>query len=245
MTDHGGKSKKMTIKSAWVQQHVNNILNYGPLPRNWEVELGRNKALGKDPTSGKEKVLTTIRYLETTKMSRHHPNSPQGRRERPVILDEFRDEREEKTGLYHPPLPAFKVGDLDFHGHNSWQKAMAAALAEDGTTIGKDNDRPSADHMKVLDTRFTTMALKDARHDVHHEVYHQADYDRVVFNGEPQASRVASKLDRSLAILAPVTMADGRGYDRFWQQHDRPPMQWRWSTGPQCTKLCEVEQLMR
>jgi hypothetical protein len=227
---------KITKESIFVQTHFQRILEYGPLPRNWEVQMNAQKK------SAGGKTICGVRYTETTKQSRpwDHPNSAAGRRERPVILDEFRDEREDKTGAYYPPLPKFRVGDLDFHKHDTWQDALAAALAEDGITAGKANERPSAVHVKNLDAALAQKSLTDPQYELHHELYHPADHDRAVFEGEPQAARVAAAQNRSLAILAPVTMANGRGWNRFWQQRDRPPMQWRWAPGPQCTNRMVV-----
>jgi len=70
-----------------------------------------------------------------------------------------------------------------------------------------------------------------------HTLYHPSDRETAIFEDEASASLVArwgvSNRPFSLIIVCPLVSANGIGWERIYDTHNRPPIYARWSTGEQ------------
>jgi hypothetical protein len=195
-------------------------LKYGTLPPNYEVKQGERR-------TGTERGQP-LRYLETiggTK-SWNHPLSPDGLKERkPKINPEFDDDREDIPGLYQPPMVPYRAGHLVFKEHDTWQAALAESLHDAG--VRYKTQRLTEDQIENVGKK-----LKEDNK-LHQDLYHPADRGTIVFQDEPECAAVAAQLRRSLVIVCPLLPDSEVGWDRPWNYTNRPPIRYRWSTGPQ------------
>ncbi|KAI2486325.1 hypothetical protein Ptr902_00458 [Pyrenophora tritici-repentis] len=135
------------------------------------------------------------------------------------------------TGFFHPPW-TYEAGQVRWNYHkNGWAPALAEALVSKGikTTAAK------------LEQIYE--GLKDSsiyKHESSYVLHQPADRDTAIFQNEWAASMVARwGLERpfSMIIVCPLVRADGIGWGRIYDTHNRPPVYTRWSTGEQGT--CE------
>ena len=222
------KGRVPGLSNRTVISHIDAILQHGPVPRNWDVELCFQ-------TTRSGAKLHMHRYIEkpSGRKLEAHPNSPAGRQVAPVIQNEFRYDRENITGVYHPPIPAFKVGELNFRRHDDFLCALAASLTDSGCnyTLNGVNGPVTAAKLARDHEKLSQNAHGDPNSALKNQFFHPADRSTAIFAGEPECARLAQYWSRDLAILCPLTSADGHGYDRIYQQSNRPPVYWRWSLG--------------
>jgi hypothetical protein len=205
-------------------QFRNESLKYGTLPPNYHVRQSERR-VGKGSDAGKVHVC---RYTENISgfQSWNHPLSPDGLKERkPNITPEFDDDREDIAGLYQPPMVPYKAGHLVFKEHDTWQAALAESLHDAGV-------RYKTQRLTEEQIKSTGKKLKEDNK-LYQDLYHPADRGTIVFQDEPECAAVAAQLRRSLVIVCPLLPDSEFGWDRPWNNTNRPPIRYRWSTGPQ------------
>jgi hypothetical protein len=216
--------KNVDIKSKAVIDYMDSILAYGPLPPNYNVELNRKRSVNKVKSVASQYMNTT-----TSNKSWDHPCSPEGLRTRQPFHNEFRDTRADIVAVYHPPMPVYKAGKLIWHAHDTWEEAIAASLSASGCLAG---NKPLTDvDVKRWNKRFNEQMATNARYILQNQLYHPADRNTAVFTNEPECARVAKDFSRDLVLLCPETPANGMGWNRIYDQANRPPIRWRWSVG--------------
>jgi len=227
--------------STGMQQYSQHIKDHGPLPPNYTIIIGRqNNRAG--PDKGRE---LSYFHEESVKAGRHvgswnHPCSPAESSLLPTFRPEPIDDREDITGVFHPPLPAYKAGRFVWKHHDSWESAIAASLHTSGVRIAKGN-AITKEKVVQMDKSLEKKAVNDTQLRLGDTLYHPSDRGTAIFQSEPNAARAAKYQGRSLVVLCPLTPASGVGWNRFWHRSNRPPIRWRWSVGEQaCNKFMVV-----
>ncbi|EUC40105.1 hypothetical protein COCMIDRAFT_9959 [Bipolaris oryzae ATCC 44560] len=214
------RDKVITRSHVIGRMLVQDILQYGFIPPNFRIT--RRMPSGAADTLGHRVYYTDV--LSSTVLTAH-PLSPNGARVHPKLAKEFVDTREDIVSLFQPPVPQYQAGNFKFQVHDDWESALAASLA----SFGRENITKDV----VTDVCQT---IKDDSWPVYHDLYHPSDRDTAVFQNEPECAAVAEWFKRSLVILCPYTPADGTGWDRIYGEKNRPPVRFRWSTGPQALR---------
>jgi hypothetical protein len=229
------RQPKQNYQGAADRHHLD-YQRYGPPPRNFRVT--RKRYMRKDDKGKTISSFTEAYYEDTvTGTGRRkgglwdHPYSPAGQSKDPHIQDEFTDNRPPVPGLFFPP--SYSPGKFRWVFHKNWQTALAAAFTAKGSrTVNKG---PLTE--KTIDD-FVNLLKKANKYEPSYDLYHPSDRNTAIFDGEPECSLVAHYFGTgwTLNIACPLTNADGSGWDRIWQPHNRPPIRFRTSTGPQGIK---------
>lgn len=207
-----------TWTSSIFLHYISEVLAFGPLPPNYKVEHVE-RTVG----TVKKSSVAAARYIElgTGKKSWDHPLSPAGLASKSVMGPEYRHDRKEILGLFHPPIDNYRAGQWIFKSHNTMEDALAHSLTMSGQKItAKDVTAALA----IADQQSVQVST---------DLYHPADRDTVIYKNEPEASLVGSYYKRSLVVLTYNTAANRSGWDRAWNMTNRPQLYFRWSTGSQ------------
>jgi len=221
-------------QEKFVTMHTQDYLEYGPPPSNYSVV--RAKSHSNATLQYKDLLIHSLdkKYDRHAKgMSNKNPLSPGELAEGPTLAPEMLFGRKDYIGFAHPPLD-YAPGMFDWTHHDSWSEALTAAAIFDGDlTMNKDGKKcnPCLNATHYFHDKFKVERKKVYEALSSRTLYHPDDRDSAVFMDEAKCSFTAAMWYRSLIIVCPKVNADGVGWDRIWNTHNRPPVYARWSTG--------------
>jgi hypothetical protein len=215
-----------------IRLHLDEFKAFGPPPREYYVNIYRSHGVNKPDYE--DRSPGRARPPNSTRKNNIHPCSPDARLSTPppTFAEEFDDDRKPIVGFFPPPLK-YVSGQMTWRHQPSWEAALAAALATKG--IQKDGRPLTEDDLQARLSELVDGPNGDEKPST--LLHHPADRHMAVFEGEPSASLLArkgsTKRSFSLIIVCPLQPADGSGWARIWNTHNRPPIIVRWSTGEQ------------
>jgi hypothetical protein len=224
-TDHVQEKGWSTWGDA-IDQHEKDYQSYGPPPRGYIVIRAFSQRAG---VKGQYPS-----YKPSSNAPRswpHHPFSDHARQSRaPVITQEFRDDREVCAGFFQPPFE-YVPDQWSWNYTRTWNGAIAGALT---AVNAKDEQARNWSHVNIHHTHKSLIEDRTKFGTPEDYVlWHPGDRNTAVFMDEPACSIVARHLGYSLIIVCPQVRADGIGWNRIYNTHNRPPIYTRWSTGIQ------------
>ncbi|UPX18401.1 uncharacterized protein EKO05_0008703 [Ascochyta rabiei] len=191
------------------------------------------------PESSKASTWHMVHLLETSKRFGFttfksggrfdHPLSPTGLKSNPNVFPEFTDTRPDYPGYFHPPME-YTPGQMSWQYHDTWQAALATAMLAKGVKFKGEEVPISVRDIQIFSEKVVEKDVYKA--ETSHILHHPADRDTAIFKDEPSASTIArwaAATPFSLVIVCPVIQADGVGWNRIWDTHNRPPIRSRWS----------------
>jgi hypothetical protein len=220
---------------AALKAQVQDYQAFGPPPRNYYTA---RTAGGKGVIYADHSVSNAVTSI-VQGGTEAHPCSEAGMKAspRPTFAAEFTFERKSSPGFFDPPMQ-YVPQQVKWQYHpDGWESALAAELTKKSFNVTADQLKTSYNSL-VSGPKYGE--------EQSYLLYHPADRGTAIFKGEPAASLVARwgdpKRGFSLIIVCPLVRADGIGWGRIYDTHNRPPIYARWSTGEQA--VCEPVVLM-
>lgn len=204
--------------------HVKEYQDFGPPPSNYYTNREDRTPYGMGYAD--HSVSNTVTSVRTG-ASRTHPCSPAGLAKNPKISDEMTCQYYDSPGFFDPW--DYWPGQMKWEYHpGGWASALAAALSKKGVTQTADE----------LIANYETLVKSPVyKKESTHLLWNPSDRESAVFKDEPAAALVARwgapKRPFSLNIICPFVRADGIGWGRIYDTHNRPPIYGRWSVGDQ------------